>query len=81
VVGRAGFPAPYARGGQNLIASGYGARSGDAGGGEGAWGLSLDYPNDWSDSYLGVSHVGRGFDGMWAASSSFPAPLSWGFGG
>ena len=52
---------PFLVGGQDLVASGYAARTGgsDAGG---AWGLSVDYPNDWSDSYLGVSQVGEGFD-------------------
>jgi hypothetical protein len=53
---------PFLVGGQNLVASGYGATSRDDAGGSGAWGVSVDYPNDWSDSYLGVTRIGRGFD-------------------
>jgi hypothetical protein len=53
---------PLLVGGQDLVASGYAARSGRRTDAAAAWGLSVDYPNDWSDSYLGVSHVGEGFD-------------------
>jgi hypothetical protein len=53
---------PFLVGGQNLVASGYGATTHDADGAAGAWGLFVDYPNDWSDSYLGVSRIGQGFD-------------------
>jgi hypothetical protein len=52
---------PFLVGGQNLVASAYGATSRDDAGGSGAWGVSVDYPNDWSDSYLGVSRIGQGF--------------------
>jgi Domain of unknown function (DUF5916) len=47
---------------QNLVFSGYGAATSDDEGGASAWGLSLDYPNDWTDSYVGISRVGNGFD-------------------
>jgi hypothetical protein len=53
---------PFLVGGQNLVASGYGATTTTDDGAAGAWGLFVDYPNDWSDSYLGVSRIGRGFD-------------------
>jgi len=53
---------PFLVGGQNLVASGYGATSHEGTGSSEAWGLFVDYPNDWSDSYLGVSRVGEGFD-------------------
>lgn len=53
---------PFLVQGQSLVASGYGARNGSVAGSAGAWGVSVDYPNDWSDSYLGVSYVGQGFD-------------------
>jgi hypothetical protein len=53
---------PFLVGGQNLVFSGYGATSSEDGTSAGAWGLFADYPNDWSDSYLGVSRIGEGFE-------------------
>jgi hypothetical protein len=54
---------PFLVGGQNLVVSGYGAATAEEErAGAGAWGLFADYPNDWSDSYLGVSRIGEGFD-------------------
>jgi Domain of unknown function (DUF5916) len=53
---------PFLLGGQNLVLSAYGAAARADGEGASAWGLFADYPNDWSDIYLGVSRIGEGFE-------------------
>jgi hypothetical protein len=58
------YQLPFVVGGQNLIFAGYAMGTRDGGGAptRTAGRFFVDYPNDWSDSFLGISWVQSGFD-------------------
>lgn len=60
----ADYELPFIIGGQNLILAGYtmGTRDSGAAPWRTAGRFFVDYPNDWSDSFLGISWVESGFD-------------------
>jgi len=64
LTGGADYELPFIVGGQNLVFSGYAMGTRDGGGAptRTAGRFFADYPNDWSDSYLGVAWVESGFD-------------------
>ena len=55
---------PFFVRGQNLVAGAWGAGSRDSAGAPlaTAWRLSLDYPNDFMDHFVAISHIGAGYD-------------------
>jgi len=86
----ADYELPFIVGGQNLVFAGYAMGTRDSG--SAAWRSAgrffVDYPNDWSDNFLGISWVQGGFDpalgfvrqdGVWRHTGRFswsPRP-SW----
>lgn len=60
----ADYELPFVVGGQNLVLAGYamGTRASSGAPWKSAGRFFVDYPNDWSDSFLGISWVQDGFD-------------------
>jgi len=82
VTAGADYELPFVVGGQNLVFSGYamGTRDSSSAPTRTAGRFFIDYPNDWSDSFFGVSWVQAGFDpvlgfvrqtGVWRHTGAF----------
>jgi hypothetical protein len=55
---------PFIVGGQNLTIAGYATATSDSNGARtgNSWRVFVDYPNDWSDDFIGVSQVSGNYD-------------------
>jgi len=82
VTAGADYELPFVVGGQNLVFSGYAMGTRDSSGAptRTAGRFFIDFPNDWSDSFLGVSWVEAGFNpalgfvrqtGVWRHTGAF----------